>query len=77
MIKYSRKFIPTFIADYWADYPFDVVGHRGLQFGDWLAQHGAELHVESDFMWTSINVLTFKNPEDEVAFRLKYDVSAR
>lgn len=47
-------------------------GDEYLTYEQWLASVGAELLIGMDCYLKSYYTLVFRNPEDEIAFRLKY-----
>jgi len=68
MIKYRRRGLPIFERYYHES----VTGP--ITFVDWLEQQGAKFYIQDDFTIAAMNVITFENPEDEVAFKLKWGV---
>jgi hypothetical protein len=79
MIKYSARFLPSFVQEYYNNAPKDKFGQRiPATYGEWLATQGAEiLHLPNSTQSDpagKFNYVTFKNPEDELAFRLKWEI---
>jgi hypothetical protein len=77
MIKYSARFLPTFVVEYYNHAPKDKFGHRiPATYEEWLATQGAEIlylpnSTQSDPRG-KFNYVTFENPEDELVFRLRW-----
>ena len=68
MIKYRRRALPIF-ERYFHE---EVTGP--ITFADWLAAQGARFYIQDDFTIAAMNVIVFEKAEDEVAFRLKWDI---
>jgi len=68
MIKYRRRALPIF-ERYFHE---EVAG--SITFVDWLKEQGARHYIQDDFTVAAMNVIVFEKAEDEVAFRLKWDI---
>jgi hypothetical protein len=74
MIKYSVKYQPSFVQEYYNNARRNKYGARILTYAEWLATQGAEIYFphDKDSNLETHNIITFKDPEDELAFRLKW-----
>jgi len=69
MIKYNKMHLASFEMYYYYNVDSD-----SILMSDWLAQQGAKYAWQNDVSDWDHNVLIFENPEDEVIFRLKWNL---
>jgi hypothetical protein len=43
-------------------------------FRAWIERQGGNLEIENDFSPAAVNVITFEDPKDELAFKLKLGI---
>jgi len=69
MIKYKRGSLTSFEKYYYTEVPGFAT------FAEWLwTEYEAVLDIKNDFTLFATNVISFTNPEDEVVFRLRWEI---